>query len=398
MPSNKGEIRMIVNNQKRGSVSLFIVIFTALLITVVAVGFVSIMVQDQQQASTADLSQSAYDSAQAGVEDAKRALIRYQTICNADESSSACATAQSQIDSQTCNSAVETLKDVTVSGGEVAVQTNSANNLDQAYTCTKINLDTDDYLGSLSANNFNLIPLTGVGAFDTVQIQWFSSSNLNSGTSFDVDLQDPTKGVPLLLQGSWKQNRPSLMQAQLVQFGSNGFTLGDFNSANASDQSDANMLFLYPTGTTGVSNSTIDTYSFVNNDIRRAGSDKPLAVTCTGTLASGGYACAVNITLPTPINGGNRTAFLQLSALYNNSNYRITLLNGGVPVKFNAVQPEVDSTGRTNDLFRRVQARVVLFDANFPFPEAAVNVTGNVCKNFIVTDNVADYQTTGCAP
>jgi hypothetical protein len=398
MPSNKGETKMIVDNQKRGSVSLFIVIFTALLITVVAVGFVSIMVQDQQQASTADLSQSAYDSAQAGIEDAKRALIRYQTICNADESSPACATVQSQIDSQTCNSAVETLRDVTVSGGEVAVQTNSANNLDQAYTCTKINLDTDDYLGSLSANNFNLIPLTGVGAFDTVQIQWFSSSNLNSGTSFDVNLQDPTKGVPLLLQGSWSPNRPSLMQAQLVQFGSNGFTLDDFNSANASDQSDANTLFLYPTGTTGTSNSTIDTYSFVNNDIRRTGSDKPLAVMCTGTLASGGYACTVNITMPTPINGGDRTAFLQLSALYNNSNYRITLLNGGVPVKFNAVQPEVDSTGRTNDLFRRVQARVVLFDANFPFPEAAVNVTGSVCKDFIVTDNVADYQTTGCAP
>ena len=98
---------------QRGAVSLFIVVFAALLITIVTVSFVRIMLQDQQQATTTDLSQSAYDSAQAGVEDAKRALLKYQDICN---SGGNCLTAANIINSNVCNTAIiETLQDVTLS-------------------------------------------------------------------------------------------------------------------------------------------------------------------------------------------------------------------------------------------------------------------------------------------
>jgi len=393
----------INNNKQRGAVSLFVVIFVALLITVVTVSFVRIMVQDQQQASTTDLSQSAYDSAQAGIEDAKRALIRYQSIC---DSGGDCAAATQQVNSETCNEAVGGLSDVAVSGNEIKVQTDGSNTLAQAYTCTKINLNTIDYLGTLSANESNFIPLAGIGQFDTIQIQWFNSKDFSSDNNFVVDLQPGSStSWPLLSQNYWVSNRPSILRAQLIQVGGS-FTLGDFDSTVSvgdDTQSNANTLFLYPSGSTGVENSTIDAPKvFVGRDIRRTQTREPLPVTCSGNLSAGGYACTVRLTLPTPIGAGDRTSFLRLSALYNKANYRVTLLNMADPVatsvKFNAVQPEIDSTGRANDLFRRVLTRVELIDVNFPYPEATVvETTGDFCKDFIVTDQEADYRS-NCTP
>jgi len=380
---------MTMNNKQNGAVSLFVVVFTTLLITIITIGFVSLMIKDQQDASATDLSQSAYDSAQSGVEDAKRAIARYRDICN---SGGDCSAAADEINSQTCNAAVEKLSDVKASNNEVAIQANgTSNTLNQAYTCTKINLNTNDYLGKLSTNESNIIPLTGESAFDTIQVEWFDSNNLDSTNGFNIDLQKTTSTeLPLLPQTSWKPNTPAILQTQLMQVSSNGFKLSDFDNTNASSQSNANTLFLYPVGNTGTANSTIDEREFVNRDIRKTAVGSPLPISCSGSLISGGYACSAKLKLPVPINGGDRSAYLRLSALYNSSNYRITLLNGTVPVKFSGVQPEIDSTGRASDLFRRVVSRVVMFDANFAYPD--VMVTGNVCKNFVVTADTKDYK------
>ncbi|MBC7943575.1 hypothetical protein H7X68_03710 [Candidatus Saccharibacteria bacterium] len=387
---------MYNHKKEHGAVSLFVVIFAALLITVVAVSFIRIMVRDQQQASTVDLSQSAYDSAQAGTEDAKRALLRYQSICSKG-SAAECSDARDKVGANECNAGLDGI--VTPVNNEVQVQQDQSPGdiaLDQAYTCVKVTLDTPDYLGVLQANASKVIPLVSKNPFNKIRLEWYTSKNLQTDNNFDVDLLPETSGTPLLAQSSWKPNRPSIMRTQLMQFGSN-FTLGSFDDTNAG-QSNVNTLFLYPTGVTGAVNPTIDARKFIERDIRKTPTDdRPLPISCSGSLTSVGYACSVDLELPDSIGAGTRTAFLRLSSIYNATNYRLTLSQDAVAAPFDGVQPQIDATGRANDLFRRVQSRVETVDANFPYPDAAVDITGNFCKYFLITDDVNNYLNS-CTP
>jgi hypothetical protein len=418
---------MGIHQQEKGAVSLFIVIFSALLITVVTVGFIQLVLSNQRQATTNDLSQSAYDSAQAGVEDGKRALLAYQNICstitnNPAADATACSNAYTTIiGGGNCNQGVVSIlggKSVT-NPDEVAVQQSGLDSaFNQAYTCVIIQPQTDDYLGTLPPNSSNIIPIKSQSPITSIEVQWYDSSNISS-PDLSVSLLPfasiPISGSPASLHpplysqagSGWGPNRPSIMRVQLMQFGSS-FSLSDFNNTNVAGQSNANTLFLYPTGKTGTASNTVDEDSFTGNDIRRTPVGSPLPVSCTGTLAGGGYACNVKIDLPTPIGGVTSptvpTTYIRLTALYNASNYRVTLYNSASgcdgklqPCKFDGVEPAIDSTGRANTLYRRVDTRVQLLDTNFAYPSAALDVTGNLCKDFSVANQAKNYVN-GCTP
>ncbi len=407
-------------SKQSGAVSLFVVIFATLLITVVTVSFLRLMISDQNRASNNDLSQSAYDSAQSGVEDAKRVLLRYRNICN-ENGQAACDALATQINAADCNQALR-IGDV-VSGsdtttgaggqvGEVKIQQTSSNgdaSLDQAYTCVKISLLTDDYLGSLSAGESKLVPLVakssdGSTDFDKVTVEWFSTEDIGKGTSGANTVSLDVLKQPEPLTTNWPSNRPSVLRTQLMQFGGS-FTLGGFDATTNSGESNANTLFLYPTS--GVSASS---ESFTSRDSRtknatgdipvKQNSETPLSVHCEASISSGGYACKQTFTMPTPIDGGNRTAFLRLTPMYNASHFRVTMTKNGNAVQFNGVQPEIDSTGRANDLFRRVSSRVDIIDTSFAYPDGAVDVgnCGSLCKDFSVTDTVYIAPANTCTP
>ncbi len=385
----------IVRQRQKGAVSLFVVIFAALLITIVTVGFIRIMIQNQQQATAADLSLSALDSAHAGVEDGKRALLRYQTMCNNDATT---CVADSKINSATCNEAVLELTDVQTKkiNNEISVQTTGDSGaLNQYYTCVLINTDTVDYPGSLSKDESEIIPLKAVGPFDTVRLQWFRSDDIGASFNKQVKL-DSSGNAPLLSVNSWALNTPPIMRTQLIQFSSNGFNLNDFNNADVSGNSNANTLFLYPSGV-GSPNANFATDA--RRDVNPASPGSPVIVKCSNSVVLGGYACTTDLKLPTQINGGDRTAFLRIMSLYNGAHYRVTLFNGAIPVNFNGVLPSIDSTGRADDRFRRVQVRVKLSN-DFPYPQAEIDTNGNLCKNFMVTNDPAQYVSNSdqCTP
>lgn len=387
-------------SKQSGAVSLFIVIFAALLVITVTTAFVRIMIQDQNQATADDLSKSALDSANAGVEDAKRLLIKYNEQCQNGPSTSAdCADWFALMQGNECR----TLQESGVVGDTDEVRVGEDAALQQAYTCVKVTLNTKDYSGALAPNQSRLIPLRAEGMFDRVRIEWFSKTNLQGAQV--APQVDGSKAISLntnpnlLKYADWPQNRPSLLRAQLIQFGPD-FTVADFADRQG-DATNASTLFLMPSSTTvGI---PADGLRFL--DEYSSGSFQQIQCNPTFSTVSAGsaFACRATIQLPLPIgasDASDRTAYLRLAVPYNAStDFRVSLYNDGNPdeVRFDGVQPAVDATGRANDLFRRVLSRVEVSDNGFPYVEGAIDITGDLCKTFSVTNNSDGYDAGACS-
>lgn len=393
-----------IKRKDSGMVSIFIVIFSALLITIVAVAFIRVMIQEQDRATTNDLSKSALDSAYAGVEDAKRALVQYKKNCGEEASTSECVRLLNAFNASECN----TLQRIgTVSGKpgdkEVQVQQHPDDTkLDQAYTCVKIALDTDDYVGSITPDTSRLIHLKSEEAFSKITVEWYSQKDLQESlggsATGTIDLYSGAQIPPPLPKLSdWPQNRPALLRLQLLQVGES-FRLSDFNKNDDQNRSNAS-LFLYPA-------SFGDTETSFSSDTRLSSTTSSFrVVSCNPNFSSAGdesnYACKLTITIPNPVGANDdsrRDVYLRVSELYNiSTSFRVTMQDDSAnTVKFKAVQPAVDSTGRANDLFRRINSRVDLEGSSIPNLEAAVDIRGSLCKTFLVTDSAEDYYSGAC--
>ncbi len=396
----------IGKDKQRGAVSLFIVIFSALLITTITVAFVRIMVQNQQQATTIDLSKSALDSAYAGVEDAKRVIVDYQTNnCSntsegTKEKKDVCKSLADvlAVSNQECNTIQESGIFPGLTGEkEVIVEQKELGGddqlLQQAYTCVKIKMDTLDYEGKLIANETRMIQLKSNKAFNKVRINWFVAEDLQTELSGGVST-GPTLPenalLPKLSSSSatvWPKDSPPLIRTQLIQFGDK-FQLSDFDD-NAGKKTNNATLFLIPSKRDGLGGVP---FSFADNKRKSKNQvpSQPVEIKCEENFDNR-FACSATVGVPDMIGSGTKTAYLLLSAIYNTgTTFSVEMLQGNTVVSFDGIQPEVDSTGRANDLFRRVKSRVETGVSSIPPVEAAVDISGSLCKAFYIT--ASDYR------
>ncbi|NCU38013.1 hypothetical protein EOL96_03105 [Candidatus Saccharibacteria bacterium] len=378
---------------EKGATAILIVIFSLLLFTVVTVGFMRSMVQDQRLSNDSELSRGAYDSALAGVEDGKRVLSR----CVQEGDPVACAA----IDAQDCTTISDSGIVNVTSDGETLVQTSSGDGVDyqQAYTCVKVFSDTNDFRGSLTSDGSKIVPLTAVGEYNRVKISWYAPVPGQASRTVSLPAAPIGTFTPLASWDGGTNQRPPVMRAQLMQYNDGDLRLSYFDDAVAG-QSNANTLYLYPTA----AGTTTSSFSVDN---RRSGTLTATGVTCVSGINVApvdSYYCHVTLDLPSAIqsvNNSTRVAYLRLTSIYNMTDFRVQLYNNLNQVQFKGVQPRIDSTGRAGDVFRRTEARVELIDpqadANL-FPRATVDLTNNFCKTLIVTDNAVDFAIGSCSP
>lgn len=385
-----------IQSRQSGGVSLFVVIFAAILFSVIALSFVAIMNQEQKRSANQEISQSAYDSAMSGVEDAKRLIIN----CYNNKDSQAC---QALEDEQCTSVAQGGIAGNPTDRDEIKIKGNSSDtkrdgsDLNQAYTCVKVLQAVPDFLGSTSGHDGAItIPLSGDRDVAYVNIEWQKERSTSTEAIGFNGSCDSASASQLCTKAQWG-DMPAMLRARFIiptsSSPENSFRLSDLNSAQADTS-----YFLRPTSAPNVPTVAPGT-SAIEATTKSAGN---VAAPASCVLANE-YKCTIKIRMPRTIPAKSKFSVLRLKTLYRGADLRVTMYDSSDNlVNFYGVQTVIDSTGRAGDIFRRIEARLMpRTKTDATIPDHAIDIDGSLCKSFAVIDDVSDgfpSEQAACTP
>jgi hypothetical protein len=241
-----------------------------------------------------------------------------------------------------------------------------------------------------------VFPLRGVTDFNQIKISWHLLSE-NIGTDGDGEPSALPPNVPLPLLppqtgvNSWSSlGYPAYLRVQLIGYPNSG----SFNRSDLDTRSRSVFLAPVSGGTANVIDlGTADSAHQFNST---KSSPSPF-VQCGNSFTNyGSYLCTATLQLPAGLASNANNFFLRVTPIYGQAHFRAQLHNSSTnqAVDMNEVQPTIDATGKSQDVFRRLQVRVRLNPIT-NFPEFAAETTDTICKNMRVA-NTANSSGNNC--
>jgi len=389
---------------KKGAASIYIVIFTTLILSVVGGGFIRIVLRDTLDASQVDATQAARDAAEIGLEYAKMAINRYQKCLNEGDSlgleaNKRCAYIVDLMeDPESPNDCTLVAKvlDLSISeDGEIPVKTEDItinydefDSLDQAVRCVQLDTQQDDYRNQLTWDFQSKIFPIRTGDLDDVnyiEVRWFNPDKNAGGNPANGNNKSGN------LASSKADRSPTALSVQIIQTDPS-FGIEDFY-LNRGNNTDVASVLLVPSTT--AANINAADFALTNDKAI----DDIVEANCTPNMAAE-FQCSAIIALPKPINGGKRNpgaSFIRVAIPYGGptTDFSITLCKtapgpGGCNtdnIAKTLFQSRVISIGRAGDTAYRRETRVEYIDVQAPMPQYALNIEEDIVKNFWVTLN-----------
>ena len=420
---------------KKGVASFYIVAIATLILVVVAASFATLIINETMRTSNDDLSQSAYDAAMAGVEDAKLAAANYRRCKMNGEvasqpSNSGAVTCpeimywvQNSMVNPDCymvgkilgrvakNADAENTKD----GVFISETNDNGNRLNQAYTCTYFSTSLDDYRADLSSGDPQKVIKaeldTAAKDIHYIKVSWYSNPEGAKLSYANYDYEnDKVVFPPANNNGA---SVPPTISVQLIQT-ADTFNMDQFKQSDGG-MTNRGTVYLVPTDRTPNNPNVLDheTYMYNNKNFVRANAladsnnkrwiNKPYLIKC-GENSTSEFVCSATIELPNPMYGdrSDKTFMVVVGLPYERPETDISVkfcktdctntndsIGSSVYAKINDVQIEIDSTGRANDLFRRVVTRLDTSDSgSAAYLFDAIQLLGDgtsLIKNMTVT-------------
>lgn len=372
----KMNYRLVTTNQQ-GMVAIMVTIILMTIIGLVVIGFAKISQRDARQALDRQLSTQAYYAAETGVNDVGRkvaaALIARDGSFDFYNSKTYCGGG---------GAGTSPVNDLAPAGASSTLDTVYK----IGYTCVKVDPrpTSIEYSPALKQGHSVIVRANTDAVIKEVTFSWQSPL----GTNFDCPYPGGTPGSlpPITGAGAWDtdQCNAGLLRVDIIP------TVGNLSRNALIDGS--MTAFLYPnnTATTGRNAGSAANITGLGNQgaIIQSG--------CVGT--DGTYACNARINV-----GSIRTGYvLRILPMYEDAFLSITATDGAdKPQRIQNAQVVVDSTGKSQDVLRRIQVRLPInnFDP-LSVPDYAIQATDGLCKvlisvrapsvNGTVTSNAAE--------
>ena len=325
---------------EEGMVAIMIAMFLMIILSLITLGFMRLMQREQRQALDNNLSTQAYYAAESGINDAIKAARTNPAYAKAS-----------------C-------------GPDATLSTNTISaTLLASYPCVLVDQSPSSLEynnGSIKTDRSTVVPLQAPAGvtFNKVQIAWSSTSTSPTFTDCST--------TKLPTAGSWGANT-GIMRIDLIP--------ADGALSRNSLIDNAINLYLFPcTNTSGTTNAILYT-----NHIGPSKQGQIVAVKCT--LGASPRDCILDVdfsNLPVGAFSQQNQYYLRMKGIYVSSNVTITGLDAtGKKINLSGAQVKIDSTGKVNDVVRRLQVRVPI--KQFPIPEYVVQSMDGICKKLEVT-------------
>ncbi|HET7320074.1 MAG TPA: pilus assembly PilX N-terminal domain-containing protein [Candidatus Saccharimonadales bacterium] len=359
--------------EEQGFASIIIVMTLVIILGLMAIGFGRLMRSEQRSALDRQLSTQAYYAAESGVKDAIYAIQKGFATSNSN--SGQCLTSA---DLGSGFSATGNVLDATTGTQYTCIM------VETEPTSLEYNPISTDTGNTTGTKYISLVGKTMDRSSDQIigslKVSWQGKSG---GASFGGPNCD-SSGVTFPVSTGWTCG-PGVIRITLTPF-ANSFDRGSLVNGTYT-------VFLYPQN-----NSTAGT---LGSAIYVAGQAN---MNQQGAIVSGNCNSA-NSSATTPrqcnvlINLANLSSrfFVSVKSFYVDSDVVITPYadaTGNTPMRLSGAQATIDSTGKSQDVLRRIKVAVPEFAQNY-FPEGAIDAAGQICKLLQVAPGTP-AQDAGC--
>jgi Tfp pilus assembly protein PilX len=325
-----------VPNKQSGMVAIMIVIILMIVISLIVLGFAQISRRNQRQSLDRQLSTQAFYAAETGVNDTANLLKTAgvptaKTSCSDNGGGYYLSLPTSTIDA-----------------------TNKV-----SYTCLMVDPTPPALVYSDVGSSSTIVPIgaSGGASIATLTLTWKSKTGVDNPSS---NCPTGVNNVFTPATAAWTCGY-GVLRFDIVP------TTGALNQATL--QSRTFTSFLVPVKTAAPANISYPATINGSNDL--------VAASCSDT------SCTATIT------GLSATQYyMRISSIYTDVSLQITGTSGaGGAVNFVGAQAVIDSTGKAQDVLRRIQVRVPLSGSSTNLlSDDAIMSTDSICKRFEIMD------------